>query len=66
MTIEDKINEFIKNKSKVFIYHNNDTGDDRWLYSVQALGTEFWMYSAEKEEDAVKFCNDNGLEIVDE
>jgi len=62
-TDEEIIAKALKNKSSVFIFHNNEIGE--WRYAiVLADMSEFWLNSFKTLEEARAYCESYGLPIV--
>lgn len=59
----NEIEFHIKNKSPVELYYNNDTG--KWLWAVQVCFSELWLDAFENKEQAIKFCEDNELGVLE-
>jgi hypothetical protein len=57
--IIDKAIEF---KVPVDIRYNNDTGLFKWAVEIQ--GTEFWIDAFETKQDAVEYCEEDGLPVM--
>lgn len=58
------IREYLENHVNVIIYHNNETAGF-WYWSIVIADTDFWLESFNTKEDAIKYCEDHELLIVD-
>lgn len=58
------LEKIMKEKPQVAVYYNNEAGE--WWWSVEIVGTDYWIDSFESEEDANIFCLENELKIVKE
>lgn len=63
MSVEELIKLYIGLKStRVFIRHNNDTGE--WLYSVEVVNSAgFWLNSFETQKEALDYISKNNLKM---
>jgi hypothetical protein len=65
-SLEEQVNDFIQNpETRVFLYHNNDTGIWYWSIAVYEEGLSvwntFWLNSFRTKKEAKKFVKDYGL-----
>lgn len=61
--LESKIIDVaIQEKTPVEIYYNDEAG--RFQYSVQIVGTDFWLEAFVTEEEAIEFCREEGLPLT--
>jgi hypothetical protein len=58
------IREYLENHVNVIIWHNNETAGF-WCWSVMVVGTDFWLESFDNKDDAIKYCEEHELLIVD-
>ena len=66
--ISELVAEMIASKIPVKIRHNDETGKEWWSVCSNE-DPEFWLDSFDEKQDAIDFCEKNGLpitEIVDE
>lgn len=56
------LKSYIKQKSPVVVYQNNENGSIVW--AVRVDGTDFWLNAFEHKEDAMRFCERYKLPIV--
>ncbi len=54
----------VAKKVPVNIYYNDESGDWKWSVA-DANDPEFWIDSFETEQEAIDFCEKNGLSIVE-
>lgn len=53
---------YIKQKSPVVVYQNDENGSIVW--AVRVHGTDFWLNAFEHKEEAMRFCEENDLLVV--
>lgn len=58
------LEKIMKEKPQVSVYYNNEAGE--WWWSVEVVGTEYWIDSFDSEKEAKEFCLEKGLKIVKE
>jgi beta-galactosidase GanA len=58
------IREYLENHVNVIIWHNNETAGF-WYWSVMVVETDFWLESFDNKDDAIKYCEEHELLIVD-
>lgn len=63
-TTEDDVKEYIRDpKTRVFIKHNDETGE--WLYSIVVDGSNgFWLDAFESKPAAEEYISRNHLQMV--
>jgi len=49
-------------KHPVIIRYNDETGEYNWAVEIQ--GTDFWIDAFENKADAIEFCEEEGLPVV--
>ena len=57
-----QIRRYLLTKAPVIIVYNNEAGD--WQWSVCVEGTNFWLNSFETLEEAERYCNKHGLNVL--
>jgi hypothetical protein len=50
-------------KVPVNIRYNNETGKFRW--AVEIVGTDFWIDAFETKDEAIEYCKEDGLPVVE-
>lgn len=57
------VKEYLKRKVDVIIYHNNENGS--WVWAIDVCENPgFWLNAFEKKEDAIEFCKNHELKIL--
>ena len=63
--ILDYRNKLRHNGSENLTNHNNELGENEWIYSVVVADSgAFWLCSYDTEEEALAYIRENGLQMV--
>ncbi|MBQ3010724.1 MAG: hypothetical protein IJA20_08610 [Methanocorpusculum sp.] len=65
-SVETQIKAYLDDPStRVIIVHNNELQRDRWMYSVEVVGSDgFWLDAFPSEVEAKRYISEHGLQLI--